>query len=258
MRNQKESDTKVKCAFIFDLDGTLVDTQLPFHAKVESEILAKHNVRITPEELSERYAGRSTREIFFELLPNHDPDELVKEKWYMLYGLLRFDLLSALPQMLETCLALKANGIPICIASASPQAWIEMCIDKMISIFEEDYLLMSKFRNIFGKRSVSAEECLKPKPAPDVFLLAKKELALRDPKDEIEWYVVGDGEADVIGGLAAGMKVLYLSATKRKYDRHPSVTRFTNSRALAKYIINLIPELKNYKNGLTDKIVYKR
>lgn len=94
--------------------------------------------------------------------------------------------------------------------------------------------------DVFGDNYVSAEECENGKPAPDVFLLGKDTLAIPDPDNVIDWTVVGDGESDVAGGLAAGMKVLFLSNDNKSFDTHPNVKRFPNSIRLANHIKDLV------------------
>lgn len=218
--------------FIFDLDGLLIDTQLPFHAVAESMIFDKYGLHLLPEEISERYAGISTSKIFNELLPQENATELVKEKWEIMSSLVKFHPPVPLPGMLEVCQFLKTKQAPIIIASASPAFWIELCLDQPLS--------GGSFRNVFENNFVSAEECKNGKPAPDVFLLAKEKLVTNGVDNKIKWFVVGDGESDVRGGLAAEMDVLYLSSSNKNYDTNNCVKRFSDSYRLANYIRALV------------------
>ncbi|MCX6793376.1 MAG: HAD family phosphatase [Candidatus Falkowbacteria bacterium] len=220
--------------FIFDLDGLLIDTQLPFHALAESMIFDKYGLHLLPEEISERYAGISTRKIFSELLPNEKADDLVKEKWEIMSSLVKAKAPVALPGMFEVCQFLKAKQVPIIIASASPAFWIELCLDQLINNSEHN------FREVFENNFVSAEECKNGKPAPDVFLLAKERLIKAGADEKIKWFVVGDGESDLMGGLAAEMDVLYLSSTNFNHDENERVKRFSDSVSLASYIRGII------------------
>ena len=219
--------------FIFDLDGTLVDTQLLYHAKSESMIFAQYGLILEPAEISQRYAGISTRKIFEELLPQQDADKLVQLKWELMDQLVRLNPPLALPGMLEVCHFLKSRAIPIMIASASPKFWIQLCLSQPTNGHDS-------FLDVFGNNFVSAEECDNGKPAPDVFLLGKERSPIPDSGNIINWVVVGDGRSDVAGGLAAGMEVLFLSPDNTDYDTNPNVIRFTNSLELVGHIEKLI------------------
>ncbi len=217
--------------FIFDLDGLLVNTQLPFHASAESRIFLHYGLDLKPEEISERYAGISTRKIFKELLPQCDADELVREKWRIMKEMALIHPPLAMPSMLEACHFLKNRHIPISIASASPKEWIELCIGQRSADLSYNFL------DLFENHYVSAEECANGKPAPDVFLLAKDRLVI---SGERQWVVVGDGESDVLAGLAAQMDVLYLSDKNTAHDQNSRVRRFSTSLELADYIKGLV------------------
>ena len=70
-------------AIIFDMDGVISDTQ-KLHSKVESDILSRFGINITPDEITFKYAGVKTREFFNELLTHKkiefNLDDLMEEK----------------------------------------------------------------------------------------------------------------------------------------------------------------------------------
>lgn len=69
-----------KLAVLFDLDGTLVNTEV-VHAQAESKLLQRYGVLITPNEISSRYAGISTENYIGELVDHKASiDELISEK----------------------------------------------------------------------------------------------------------------------------------------------------------------------------------
>jgi beta-phosphoglucomutase-like phosphatase (HAD superfamily) len=220
--------------FVFDLDGMLVETQLEHHAKVESEILKKYGVQIYPEEISEKYAGISTKQVFRTIAPHLDPETLAREKWVAMYAHANTEDLREVPGMMELIRVLHAKQIPISVASASPLRWIRMCLEKKVRPTQKRY------GSYFGKRFVSAEHCENPKPYPDVFLKGK-EVALNGyhGKPIEQWFAIGDGESDVKAGLAAGMHVLYFSKNNTTYDNHEKVTRFAVSTDLIAHILLL-------------------
>ena len=216
--------------FIFDSDGTIVDTQLPFHATVESAILKKRGVTVTPESISERFAGRATKHVFGELAPGHDVELMYKEKWQDIYVLAKNKPIHCLPGIYELITFLSKKGIPISVASAAPMHWLDCCMGQ--SILSNSVVPDLTLRHLFGAGIFSAEECKNPKPAPDVFLKAAEYLG--EPDDMT--YVIGDGRSDVLGGLSAGFRVLYLSETNTEFDSSPYVTRFNSSLELSQYV----------------------
>jgi len=70
-------------AIIFDMDGVISDTQ-KLHSLVESEILSRFDVNITPNEITQRYSGVKTKEFVSDLLSakgaKFDINELMIEK----------------------------------------------------------------------------------------------------------------------------------------------------------------------------------
>jgi len=215
---------------IFDSDGTIVDTQLPFHATVEAAVLLKRGVEVTPQSISERFAGMSTRHVFATLAPGHDVELMYKEKWEDIYTLAKTKPIHCLPRMYELIEFLSKNGIPMSVASAAPMHWLHCCMGQ--SVLSNSVVPDRTLRHFLGAGIFSAEDCKNPKPAPDVFLKAAHHLGGGDEMT----YVVGDGRSDVIGGLSAGFRVLYLSDTNHEFDGSPYVKRFVSSLELTDYV----------------------
>src|SRR5262245_14300734 len=65
-------------AFIFDMDGTLVDN-MGVHGKVWAETFARQGVTIDPAEFNRRTAGRTNPEIFRMILERELSDEEIAE-----------------------------------------------------------------------------------------------------------------------------------------------------------------------------------
>ncbi len=226
----------MKKGLIFDNDGMLVKTQTEFHATAESLVLAEIGIKIRPEDISSRFAGILTKEVFKELAPDFDADELCQRKWGTMYQLLDEKPLEALPGMLEICALLKFDNTPICIASAAPKHWIKLCMDTVVQKrgLRQDESITT-FGQIFGDNYISAEECKRGKPMPDIIFKAIKKV---DPEHSVEdWYMVGDGESDVECAINAGIKALYLSPDNDKFDKFCDVKRFTTSQDLANHIL---------------------
>ena len=72
-------------AVIFDLDGVIADTQ-KCHAQVESELLERFHVSLTPDRITQTYAGVSGEEMFADIFKQQgrsgvDIPVLLSEKW---------------------------------------------------------------------------------------------------------------------------------------------------------------------------------
>jgi beta-phosphoglucomutase-like phosphatase (HAD superfamily) len=224
--------------YIFDLDGTIFDTQTPVHAQAEAAVLMARDIIIDPSAISKKYAGRSTREVFKELAPDCDPDQLVKEKWEMIRKWLQENNPEPLEHIIDLIVHLKLKGIPIAIASASPGWYIEALLNKPINTLVIELRKKGSptlLREIFGEVYISAEDVPNPKPAPDVFLAAAK-LTGVNPKDCL---VIGDGKSDVHGGIAAGMNVLFLGEEDDEIRSLPKVKAFSDDKALYDYLVEV-------------------
>ena len=230
----------MKNRFIFDLDGTIVDTQTPFHATAECAVLKEYcKIVVKPEEISARFAGMPTKHVFRTLAPDYkDVDFLWSKKWETIFEMITKEPMECLPGMNRLIFDLWMRGFQISIASASPMRWINECLDKKFyDICDNQKIPLLNLRAMFKDKYFSAELCKNPKPAPDVLYMASK--AMKETMGRT--YVVGDGRSDVLGGTAANMHVLYLSKDNIEFDGRSTIKRFETSEALVEHIrLNLI------------------
>lgn len=179
-------------AFLFDLDGTIVDSE-PLHFESEQRLLAEQGISFTLEQKNQ-YVGLSTEKIIQRLIEDlglqGEVEELVAKKTDYYLELVR-EKLQVYPQMKPFITNLHAAGVPLAIASGSSLEIIH------------PVLAATKIQAFFSVIT-SAEEVDKGKPAPDVFLKAAHRLEV-DPADCV---VVEDSIYGVQAAQAAGMKCI--------------------------------------------------
>lgn len=153
-------------AIIFDLDGTLVDSEPNYYAS-DKKFLQEYGIDFT-EEMATKYIGIGSQDMLQDIKAKFNLDDsleslLAKKNQYY------FDLAKnntiVFPEMRKFLQLLKENHFPMAIASGSSLEIIEMIAEttKITSYFD----LM-----------LSAEEVQNGKPAPDIFLETAKRLGI--------------------------------------------------------------------------------
>ncbi|MGW5173995.1 HAD family hydrolase [Streptomyces sp. NPDC004082] len=187
-------------AVVFDLDGTLVDSE-PNYFEAGRRTLAGHGVTDFTWADHERYVGISTREtlrIWKERYGLEAPlDVLLADKNGRYLELARAAT-HVYPEMRRFVELLAREGVPMAVASgSSPEA-----IEAILAGTGLDQWLTTV---------VSAEEVAHGKPAPDIFLEAARRLGVA-PADCV---VLEDAAPGAAAAHAAGMRcvaVPYLAA----------------------------------------------
>lgn len=181
-----------KKAFIFDLDGVIVDTA-KYHFLAWKELAESLGFDFT-EEQNELLKGVSrvrSLEILLDIgqvqLSQEEKDKYLHEKneQYLKY-IAKMDTREILPGIAELLEFLKAESIPFALGSASKNARLIL----------ENLNLLENFDAIVDGNDVSTA-----KPDPEVFLIAAERLG-KDPEDCV---VIEDAAAGVEAANAAGM-----------------------------------------------------
>jgi HAD superfamily hydrolase (TIGR01509 family) len=187
---------------IFDLDGTLVDSE-PNYYESGRRTLERHGVPGFTWEQHSRFIGIGTLETL-EILKDRfgiaAPVEQLLAEQNAAYLDLARTRTRAFPGMRAFVERLHADGVPMAVASGSSRE----AIDAVLAGTGLDALL--------GAVAVSAEEVAHGKPAPDVFLEAARRLGA-EPADCV---VVEDAAPGAQAAHAAGMACLavpYVAAT---------------------------------------------
>lgn len=180
-------------AAIFDLDGTISDTQ-KLHAMVESEILARYGVVMSPEEITLKYAGMSTRKVFDDLLKDtglsYDCDEIMNEKRSRMLEIAEKSV-DPIDGSIELIKKLHSEGFKLAVASASHVNYVEKVVKSLGVHHLFDFL-------------VGGDMVTNGKPDPESFLLASSVIGI-DPEHCV---VFEDGISGMIAADKAGMKCI--------------------------------------------------
>jgi len=187
------SDTSRLPAIIFDLDGTLVDSE-PNYYEAGRRLLARYGVHDFSWEHHSRYIGISTRETLEALRAEYGIDAPIDE---LLAGedKLYLELVRAstevFPEMRKFVERLYTAGAPMAVASGSSGAAIEAALGRT-------------GLDPYFTTTVSAEEVAQGKPAPDVFLEAARRLGAAPAA----CVVLEDAAPGVLAAHAAGMRCI--------------------------------------------------
>jgi len=185
-------------AFIFDMDGTIVDN-MAFHTDSWLAFFARRGKTYDPDAFFRETAGAQVREILRQRLAPEIPDDEIavlaheKEALYReMYGPHR----SAIQGFEAFVTAARAQGVKLAVATSAPPANIVFTLD--------DLDLRRHFDTVVGAADVA-----RGKPHPDVFLKAAEKLGV-DPRACI---VFEDAPMGVEAARRAGMKAVVITTT---------------------------------------------
>jgi len=178
-------------AIIFDMDGTLVDTE-PFNTEIEKSLFKLNKIEISEEE-HQKYIGVASDAMWLEIAKRNKlqipVSELIeqnhKESFRYLSEVEQIPIMPGLVELLEK---LQAKKYPMAVASSSTPEIIDLILKK------------TNLKNYF-QVIVSAQETGKSKPEPDVFLLAAEKLGIKP----VNCLAVEDSENGIKAAIAAGM-----------------------------------------------------
>lgn len=186
-------------AFIFDCDGTLVDS-MPLHYQAWTASLAHHRA---PFDFTEDYfysmAGVREQDVVALLNQEHgtdiDPDAVAETKAELFREFI--PQVPAVRPVADFARYLHGRH-PLAVASGSEEPLVRACL--------EANDLLHLFDTIVTPRNVA-----RGKPAPDMFLLAAERLGVA-PEDCL---VLEDGQSGIDAAKAAGMQWVYIPRSLR-------------------------------------------
>lgn len=201
-------------AFLFDLNGTMIN-DMGYHLEVWDQILNRDlNARLTREEVKQQMYGKNHElldRVFGKgTLSEETISEYSRRKEELYQELYRphLALISGLDDLLEKAIQ---NNISMAIGSAATR-------------FNIDFVLDNLNLRAYFKAIVSAEDVTTSKPDPEVFLKGAGLLGV-NPADCIVFEDVPKGAE---AALNAGMKVIIVTTThtKEEFSQYPNVLFF--------------------------------
>lgn len=194
-------------AVIFDMDGVVSNTQ-DLHAQVESEILGRYEINLTPEEITHRYAGVKTEEFLKELLDQqskrYDLKELLNEKWQKMgeYASQSVTPIDGSPALIKNL----SHRYHLALASASNFNYVDSVLNTL------------KLKNYFSA-IVTGDMVKNGKPDPESFLLAAQKINTK-PENCL---VIEDGRSGMEAAKRANMFCIGLVKNKNQLYPTPNL-----------------------------------
>ena len=189
---------------IFDCDGVLVDSEI-IAAQVESRLLTETGYPISVEEMGERFAGMTWRNILLQVEKEVDiplSASLLDKSEKLLDQRLERDV-----KVIEGVkLALSRISTQACICSNSSSHRLDMMLTK---VGLKPYFAP----HIFSAKDLGPD---KVKPRPDIFLHALETFKV-SPSRAV---VVEDSVHGIHGAVAAGCRVIGFTGASHTYPSH--------------------------------------
>jgi beta-phosphoglucomutase len=190
-------------AIIFDMDGTLVDSE-PMHLRAYEQLAERFGGTYTESDNRE-FLGRKDSDVCRALVArlniNLTPDQVVTLKEQLMVELLSDA--TPRPGVLDVLEKAHELAIPMAVASSATMQTIELVVDIL------------KIRHYF-KNLTSGDEVAHGKPAPDIFLLASQRLNVK-PEDCL---AIEDTFNGIKAAKAAGMVCLAIPCEATRHQDH--------------------------------------
>jgi HAD superfamily hydrolase (TIGR01509 family) len=201
-------------AVIFDMDGLLIDSE-PLWTRAEIAVMAKAGVKLTPKQVVASRGLRTDEKVRF-WYQQFPWDEKMHPQKAIADDLIdtMVDLLSegdlALPGVYETVAQLEEHGLPMAIASSSPQRIIDAVMHNL-DIHHKMRVIYSAQYEEYGK------------PHPGVYITAAKKLGIA-PEACLAFE---DSINGVLSAKAAKMKCIAIPEAGRETDNRFNIADIT-------------------------------
>jgi HAD superfamily hydrolase (TIGR01509 family) len=180
-------------AIIFDCDGVLVDSEM-LASRVEAEVARDLGLTLTAEEAHDLFLGKTVDGVF-ELIGARAGQPLKASfvyNWAFATARTFVRELQAVAGVRAVIQELRARGHALAVASQSPLARVHLSLEA------------TGLAELFGQHVYVTSMVKRPKPAPDIYLLAASKLGAA-PADCL---VIEDSPAGAAAALGCGMHVI--------------------------------------------------
>lgn len=180
-------------ALIFDCDGVLIDSE-HLASRVESEVVRDLGLDLSPDDAHAMFLGKTVEGVVEAIAARtgRRPSSGWIYNWAFATAHAFHRELTVVEHLRDTLEALHARGHRMAVASQSPLARVRFSLD------------VTGLAPLFGEHVYVTSMVSKPKPAPDIYLLAAERLGA-PPADCV---VIEDSPAGAASALAAGMRVI--------------------------------------------------
>jgi HAD superfamily hydrolase (TIGR01509 family) len=184
---------------IFDCDGVLIDSE-HLASRVESELTRELGLDLTVDEAHALFLGRTVDGVLDAIAQRTGkrPGAAWVYNWAFATAHAFHRELAVVEQLRDSLELLRSQGHRMAVASQSSLARVRFSLD------------VTGLASLFGENVYVSSMVARPKPAPDVYLLAASKLGAAPA----ECVVIEDSPAGAASALAAGMRAIgYLPAT---------------------------------------------
>jgi len=197
-------------AILFDLDGTLVDSE-PVHHRMWNQVLAPYGHSISDEDYRAHLSGVPAIQNAAWLIERHglaaEPAALADAKNEAVRGHLQRERFPLMPGVPEALAAFDGLGLSLAVVTGARRAGALHALDGLG--------LTPRFKFVLG-----ADDVPRNKPAPDGYLEALRRLGLK-PEQAV---AIEDTHHGLQAAADAGLRCL---ALPNAYSRHHDFTRAT-------------------------------
>lgn len=180
-------------AIIFDCDGVLIDSE-GLASRVEAELLRELGLELTVEETQDLFLGKTVDGVLDVIATRTGkrPGSIFTYNWAFATAHAFMHELEPMPGVRELVEELRRGGHPLAVASQSPLARVRFSLE------------VTGLADLFGEHVYVTSMVARPKPAPDIYLLAARKLGV-DARDCV---VIEDSPAGAAAARGAGMRAL--------------------------------------------------
>ena len=180
-------------ALIFDCDGVLIDSE-HLASRVESELTRELGLALTTAEAHALFLGKTVDGVLDAIATRTGtrPSAAWVYNWAFATAHAFHRELVVVEQLRDALEQLRQRGHRMAVASQSSLARVRFSLD------------VTGLAPLFGEHVYVSSMVARPKPAPDVYLLAAERLGAT-PRDCV---VIEDSPAGAASALAAGMRAI--------------------------------------------------